>query len=46
MKARVLVVGSANTDITATLPRFPRPGETVSGTSMAFHPGGKGNNQA
>lgn len=46
MKSRVLVVGSANTDITATLPRFPRPGETVSGTSMAFHPGGKGNNQA
>lgn len=46
MKARVLVVGSANTDITSTLPRFPRPGETVSGTSMAFHPGGKGNNQA
>lgn len=42
----VVVVGSVNLDLVATTPRLPRPGETVSGTRYAEHPGGKGLNQA
>lgn len=42
----VVVVGSANLDLVATVERLPRPGETVIGTSYAEHPGGKGLNQA
>ncbi len=42
----VAVVGSVNLDLVATTPRLPRPGETVSGTGYAEHPGGKGLNQA
>lgn len=46
MPARVLVVGSANVDMTVALPRLPAPGETVSdGTLLVTH-GGKGANQA
>lgn len=44
--ADVCVVGSANLDLVATTARLPRPGETVSGSSFAEHPGGKGLNQA
>jgi ribokinase len=42
----VVVVGSVNLDLVATLPRLPGPGETLTATGLARHPGGKGANQA
>lgn len=45
-RARVVVVGSANTDMVARVARLPLPGETVLGTSFESVPGGKGANQA
>jgi ribokinase len=42
----VWVAGSINMDIVATAARYPKIGETVPGTEIAFHPGGKGANQA
>ncbi|HTH05795.1 MAG TPA: ribokinase [Ilumatobacteraceae bacterium] len=42
----VVVVGSANLDLVATVDRLPGPGETVPGSSYAEYPGGKGLNQA
>ena len=42
----VLVVGSANVDLTAYTERLPAPGETVLGQSMEKSWGGKGANQA
>lgn len=42
----VLVIGSYNRDIVLSVPRFPRPGETLSGTGLAHFDGGKGSNQA
>lgn len=42
----ILVVGSANVDLVAEVPRLPRPGETVLGTRLTVHDGGKGANQA
>jgi ribokinase len=42
----VTVVGSINLDLVATGPRLPAPGETVTGATLARHPGGKGANQA
>lgn len=44
--AAVVVVGSYNQDIGATLARFPRPGETVLGDALWRAHGGKGSNQA
>jgi len=44
--AEVLVIGSYNRDLVLTVPRFPLPGETLSGTGMAHFHGGKGSNQA
>lgn len=44
--ARVIVVGSYNTDLAVGTPRFPRPGETVLGGDLRLGPGGKGSNQA
>ena len=44
--AGVMVVGSANTDLTVTLPALPRPGETVTGGTLHTGFGGKGANQA
>ncbi|BCW89752.1 Ribokinase [Alphaproteobacteria bacterium SO-S41] len=46
MSARLTVVGSVNLDIVATGARLPAPGETVTDAELAFHPGGKGANQA
>jgi ribokinase len=46
MSARVCVVGSLHMDLVVRAPRFPQPGETVLGEELAFHPGGKGANQA
>lgn len=43
---RITVVGSINLDFTASAPALPRAGETVTGATLARHPGGKGANQA
>jgi len=42
----ILVVGSLNADLVVRAPRFPQPGETISGEDLQFIPGGKGANQA
>lgn len=42
----ILVVGSVNVDYVAFVHTAPLPGETVTGTRFATHPGGKGANQA
>jgi ribokinase len=46
MPSRVIVVGSLNVDIVVTVPRMPDSGETVFGTGVNNHAGGKGLNQA
>jgi ribokinase len=43
---RVVVVGSANTDLITYSERFPEPGETLFGEAFALGFGGKGANQA
>jgi ribokinase len=43
---RVLVIGSSNLDFSVTVPRLPRPGETISGGQLGMSAGGKGANQA
>jgi ribokinase len=43
---RIAVVGSVNLDFVATAEKLPAPGETVTGATLARHPGGKGANQA
>ena len=42
----IIVVGSVNIDLAATVPRLPAPGETVTGAELGRYPGGKGANQA
>ncbi|MFI0407353.1 ribokinase [Actinomadura sp. 3N508] len=42
----VVVVGSVNADLVVGVGRRPAPGETVLGSDLATHPGGKGANQA
>lgn len=42
----ITVVGSVNLDVTATVDRHPRPGETVLARALATGHGGKGANQA
>ena len=42
----ILVVGSLNADLVVRAPRFPRPGETISGEDLQVIAGGKGANQA
>ncbi|MDY7026831.1 MAG: ribokinase [Spirochaetota bacterium] len=46
MSKKFFVVGSINMDLSATVERFPVPGETVLGKSFFTSPGGKGGNQA
>ena len=46
MKPRVIVVGSANTDLVLRVPKLPRPGETITGGQFQIIAGGKGANQA
>jgi len=42
----VLVIGSVNLDLCASVSRLPEAGETVTGASLSRFPGGKGANQA
>jgi ribokinase len=42
----IVVVGSINMDLVARAERIPLPGETVRGSALQMHPGGKGANQA
>ncbi|GGV24217.1 ribokinase [Actinomadura cremea] len=42
----VVVVGSVNADLVVGVDRRPAPGETVLGSDLVVHPGGKGANQA
>lgn len=44
--ADILVVGSLNVDLTVTVPRFLKPGETMTGSRFSVFTGGKGGNQA
>ena len=46
MSAKIVVVGSFNTDLIAYMQRMPRPGETVHGDAFHTGAGGKGSNQA
>lgn len=46
MRNRLIVVGSANVDVTVAVSRHPRPGETVLGGDSVVSPGGKGANAA
>ena len=46
MGVAITVVGSVNLDFVATAKTLPAPGETVTGATLARHPGGKGANQA
>jgi len=45
-RPRIAVVGSANTDLTTFIDRFPKPGETIFGQKFDLGFGGKGANQA
>lgn len=42
----IVVIGSVNLDLVATVARLPSPGETVTGAELSRFPGGKGANQA
>lgn len=44
--SKLVVLGSVNIDHVVKVPRFPQPGETLSGHSYRTIPGGKGANQA
>jgi ribokinase len=44
--ARIIVVGSVNSDVTVKVPELPRPGETVVGGTLEISDGGKGANAA
>jgi ribokinase len=46
MTARIVVIGSVNTDMVVRAPRIPAPGETVTGGTFLRAQGGKGANQA
>jgi len=45
-RPRIVVVGSANIDLTTFAQRFPKPGETIFGDKFDLGFGGKGANQA
>jgi ribokinase len=46
MPARIVVIGSVNTDMVVAGPHIPSPGETVTGGTFMRAMGGKGANQA
>lgn len=43
---KIVIIGSANTDLCVRTPKIPRPGETVMGDDFRIVSGGKGANQA
>lgn len=43
---KVCIAGSVNADIVVFVDRLTKPGETISGSRLEYHPGGKGANQA
>lgn len=45
-KAKIVVVGSSNRDLTLACSGLPRPGQTVRGAELRISAGGKGANQA
>ena len=45
-KPKIVVLGSVNMDLVATMTRMPEPGETVQGDGFFTAGGGKGANQA
>ena len=45
-RARIVVVGSSNTDLVLSCDRLPKPGETLLGGELSRFGGGKGANQA
>jgi len=45
-RKEICVLGSLNVDLTVSLKRFHKPGETVAGTDFQMFTGGKGGNQA
>ncbi len=46
MSGQILVIGAANTDLTAYVDRIPEGGETIHGSNFTTGFGGKGANQA
>ena len=42
----IVVVGSLNLDYVTRVERHPKPGQTILGSDLELHPGGKGANQA
>lgn len=46
LMAKIVVIGSTNTDMVVKTPRFPAAGETIIGGKFFLSPGGKGANQA
>jgi len=44
--ARIIVIGSSNTDMVIKSKKLPSPGETILGGTFLMNPGGKGANQA
>jgi ribokinase len=46
VEKKIVVAGSINMDLVASIERMPATGETISGTNFATYPGGKGANQA
>jgi ribokinase len=44
--ADIVVIGSLNADLTVNVPRFLKPGETLTGSKFSVFTGGKGGNQA
>jgi len=46
MRKKIVVVGSINLDLVASVQRMPVAGETITGQAFSTYPGGKGANQA